>query len=63
MTELLVASRNKKKLAELRRVLDAAGISGLRLLSLDDVAPNDEAPETGGDESADIFQMRVQVAF
>ncbi|ABK74057.1 RdgB/HAM1 family non-canonical purine NTP pyrophosphatase [Mycolicibacterium smegmatis] len=47
MTELLVASRNKKKLAELRRVLDAAGISGLRLLSLDDVAPYDESPETG----------------
>jgi XTP/dITP diphosphohydrolase len=45
--ELLVASRNPKKLAELRRVLDAAGISGLTLLSLDDVAPFDEAPETG----------------
>ena len=47
MTELLVASRNRKKLNELRRVLDAAGISGLTLLSLDDVAPFDEAPETG----------------
>jgi XTP/dITP diphosphohydrolase len=43
----LVASRNPKKLAELRRVLDAAGVTGLRLLSLDDVAPFDEAPETG----------------
>jgi XTP/dITP diphosphohydrolase len=41
-----VASRNRKKLAELRRVLDAAGISGLTLLSLHDVAPFDEAPET-----------------
>ncbi|MCK0176480.1 MULTISPECIES: RdgB/HAM1 family non-canonical purine NTP pyrophosphatase [Mycobacteriaceae] len=47
MTRLLVASRNRKKLAELQRVLDAAGISGLTLLSLDDVAPFDEAPETG----------------
>ena len=28
-------------------MLDAAGISGLELLSLDDVAPFDEAPETG----------------
>ena len=28
-------------------MLDAAGISGLELLSLDDVAPYDEAPETG----------------
>jgi XTP/dITP diphosphohydrolase len=42
-----VASRNRKKLAELRRVLDAAGLLGLTLRSLDDVAPFDEAPETG----------------
>jgi XTP/dITP diphosphohydrolase len=47
MTTLLVASRNAKKLAELRRVLDAAGISGLELVSLDDVDPFDEAPEVG----------------
>ena len=47
MTDLLVASRNRKKLAELRRVLDASGLSGLTLLSLDDVAPFHEAPETG----------------
>jgi XTP/dITP diphosphohydrolase len=44
--KLLVASRNRKKLAELRRVLDSAGVS-LTLLSLDDVAAFDEAPETG----------------
>ncbi|MGE2727334.1 RdgB/HAM1 family non-canonical purine NTP pyrophosphatase [Mycolicibacterium pulveris] len=47
MTRLLVASRNRKKLAELHRVLVSAGVSGLTLLSLDDVAPFDEAPETG----------------
>ena len=47
VAEVLVASRNQKKLAELRRVLDAAGVSGLTLLSLDDVASFDEAPETG----------------
>ena len=47
MTTLLVASRNAKKLAELRRVLDAAGVTGLELVSLDDVDPFDEAPETG----------------
>jgi XTP/dITP diphosphohydrolase len=47
VTRLLVASRNAKKLAELRRVLDAAGVSGLTLVSLDDVPPFDEAPETG----------------
>lgn len=43
----MVASRNVKKLAELRRVLDAAGVSGLELLSLTDVPEFDEAPETG----------------
>ena len=47
MPELLVASRNPKKLAELRRVLDAAGLFGLRLLSLADVPSIPEAPETG----------------
>jgi XTP/dITP diphosphohydrolase len=47
VTQLLVASRNRKKLAELRRVLDGAGLSGLTLVSLNDVAPFDEAPETG----------------
>jgi XTP/dITP diphosphohydrolase len=45
--ELLVASRNRKKLVELRRVLDAAALTGLTLVSLDDVPPFDEAPETG----------------
>jgi len=47
VAQLLVASRNRKKLTELHRVLDAAGISGLDLLTLDDVAAFDEAPETG----------------
>ncbi|MDT5282450.1 MAG: XTP/dITP diphosphohydrolase [Mycobacterium sp.] len=41
-----MASRNRTKLAELRRVLDGAGVA-MTLLSLDDVAPFDEAPETG----------------
>lgn len=47
MTEVLVASRNRKKLTELRRVLDAAALTGLTLVSLDDVPPFDEGPETG----------------
>lgn len=42
-----MASRNPKKLAELHRVLTAAGVSGLTLRSLDDVPAFDEAPETG----------------
>jgi XTP/dITP diphosphohydrolase len=47
VTRLLVASRNRKKLAEMRRVLDAAGLTGLALLSLHEVEPFDEALETG----------------
>lgn len=46
MTRLLVASRNRKKLLELRRVLDTAELAGLTLMSLNDVPPFDEAPET-----------------
>ena len=44
---LLVASRNSKKLAELRRVLERAGISGLDVVGLDEVPEYEEAPETG----------------
>lgn len=44
---LLVASRNQKKLAELRRVVEQAGIDGLEVIGLDEVTPFDEAPETG----------------
>ncbi|WP_208649090.1 RdgB/HAM1 family non-canonical purine NTP pyrophosphatase [Mycobacterium innocens] len=47
VTNLLVASRNPKKLAELRRVLDGGGLSGVTLVSLNDVASFDETPETG----------------
>jgi XTP/dITP diphosphohydrolase len=47
MTRLLVASRNRKKLTELRRVLDGAALSRLTLVSLDEVPPFDESPESG----------------
>lgn len=47
MTRLLVASRNAKKLAELQRILDGAGVTGIELVSLADVPAFDEAPETG----------------
>ncbi len=44
MNRVLVASRNAKKLAELRRVLDAAGVTGLRIsVSKPDVYPDCEA--------------------
>ncbi len=46
MTQVLVASRNPKKLTELRRVLDGARISTLTLVSLDEVPPFDESPES-----------------
>lgn len=42
-----MASRNRKKLAELSRVLEHAGVAGVHLVSLDEVAPYDESPETG----------------
>ncbi|MFE7801235.1 RdgB/HAM1 family non-canonical purine NTP pyrophosphatase [Nocardia sp. NPDC057440] len=44
---VLVASRNAKKLNELRRILDDAGVAGIEIVGLDDVPVYDEAPETG----------------
>ncbi len=46
MTRVLLASRNPKKLAELRRIL-APAVPGLEVVGLDDVAPYDEVPESG----------------
>jgi XTP/dITP diphosphohydrolase len=46
MTKLLLASRNRKKLAELRRILAAEGLEGIEVLGLDDVPSFPEAPET-----------------
>lgn len=45
--KVLVASRNAKKLRELQRVLDRAGIEGIELIGLDEVPPFPEVPETG----------------
>ena len=47
MNRLLLASRNPGKLAELRRMLDAAGLDGLTVLGLDDLPGYVEPPETG----------------
>lgn len=44
---VLLASRNAKKLTELRRILDEAGVTGLEIVGLDDVPEYPEAPETG----------------
>ena len=44
---LLVASRNAKKLAELRRVLESEGITGIEPVGLDEVPEFPEEPEDG----------------
>ena len=46
MTKLLLATRNAGKLAELRRLLEAA-VPGIEVVGLRDVAEYPEAPETG----------------
>lgn len=47
MTRLLLATRNAKKLAEMRRLVSGEGISGLDVIGLDAVPDYPEAPETG----------------
>ncbi|MGZ8180070.1 non-canonical purine NTP pyrophosphatase [Williamsia sp. SKLECPSW1] len=46
-TTLLVASRNAKKLTEMRRLVTSEGISGIAIIGLDEVPPFPETPETG----------------
>jgi XTP/dITP diphosphohydrolase len=46
VTDLLLASRNPKKLAEMRRIVVPA-VPALAVLGLDDVPAYDEVPETG----------------
>jgi XTP/dITP diphosphohydrolase len=47
VTRLLLATRNRQKLAELRRIVAAEAVSGLEVVGLADVEEFDEAPETG----------------
>ncbi|WP_019853394.1 RdgB/HAM1 family non-canonical purine NTP pyrophosphatase [Actinopolyspora mortivallis] len=47
MSRLLLATRNAKKLVELRRILDDAGVGGVEVVGLDAVPEFPEAPETG----------------
>ncbi|AUI61268.1 RdgB/HAM1 family non-canonical purine NTP pyrophosphatase [Amycolatopsis sp. BJA-103] len=49
MTKLLLATRNAKKLGELRRILVAEGIEGVEVIGLADVPEFPEAPETAPD--------------
>jgi len=45
--EVLLATRNDAKLAELRRIVAALGLEEVRIVGLDEVEPFEEAPETG----------------
>ncbi|MCP2164898.1 RdgB/HAM1 family non-canonical purine NTP pyrophosphatase [Goodfellowiella coeruleoviolacea] len=47
MTRVLLATRNAKKLAELRRILAAEDVAGIEIVGLDEVPEFPEAPETG----------------
>ncbi|WP_439383164.1 RdgB/HAM1 family non-canonical purine NTP pyrophosphatase [Amycolatopsis lexingtonensis] len=63
MTKLLLATRNAKKLGELRRILEAEGISGIEVLGLADVPDFPEAPETAPDfEGNAVAKARDAVA-
>lgn len=45
--KLVLATRNKHKVAEIKRVLDTAGMTDVELLSLDDIGYYGEIEETG----------------
>ncbi|KAA5837289.1 RdgB/HAM1 family non-canonical purine NTP pyrophosphatase [Saccharopolyspora hirsuta] len=47
MSRVLLATRNQKKLVELRRILEAEGVTGVEVVGLADVPEFPEAPETG----------------
>ncbi|GAA1462627.1 non-canonical purine NTP pyrophosphatase [Williamsia maris] len=58
-TTLLLASRNAKKLAELRRLMVTEAIEGIDVVGLDEVPPFDEAPETGETFEANALAKAV----
>lgn len=47
MTRVVLATRNSKKLTELRRILAEASVAGVEIIGLDDVPPFPEEPEIG----------------
>ncbi|WP_243789675.1 RdgB/HAM1 family non-canonical purine NTP pyrophosphatase [Saccharopolyspora gloriosae] len=47
MSRVLLATRNAKKLVELRRILEAEGVTGVEVIGLNEVPEFPEAPETG----------------
>lgn len=58
-TTLLLASRNAKKLAELRRLMVTEAIEGIDVVGLDEVPPFDEAPEIGATFEANALAKAV----
>jgi XTP/dITP diphosphohydrolase len=52
---ILLATRNAKKLVELRRITEAAGLSGVEIVGLADVPGFPEAPETGATFAANAL--------
>jgi XTP/dITP diphosphohydrolase len=63
VTQLLVASRNVKKLQEMRRIIERAGIEGVTVVGLDEVPPFEETPETGSTfEDNAVVKARDAVA-
>jgi XTP/dITP diphosphohydrolase len=47
VSKVLLATRNAKKLRELRRILDACAVTTVEVVGLDEVPAFPEAPETG----------------
>ncbi|MFC0315889.1 RdgB/HAM1 family non-canonical purine NTP pyrophosphatase [Gordonia phosphorivorans] len=63
MTKVLLASNNAKKLAELRRVVESAGIVGLQVVGLGDVPAYPEPVEDGASfEENALIKARAGVA-
>jgi XTP/dITP diphosphohydrolase len=60
--KLLLATRNRHKLDELRRILAVEGISGLEVLGLADVDEFDEAPETGATFEENALAKAIDAA-
>ncbi|TDD54376.1 RdgB/HAM1 family non-canonical purine NTP pyrophosphatase [Saccharopolyspora elongata] len=62
MTRVLLATRNQKKLVELRRILAAEGVTGVEVIGLADVPEFPEAPETGATFEENAVAKAVDAA-
>ncbi|MCO1580024.1 RdgB/HAM1 family non-canonical purine NTP pyrophosphatase [Crossiella sp. SN42] len=59
---VLLASRNAKKLGELRRIVAAERLDGIEILGLDEVPEFPEAPETGATFEENAIAKAVDAA-